>query len=102
MEVPAKQLAPFAVALPAEFTLLKKMHELPEVVADIATSYEVHRLAYYAQELAKAVHHFYKEAPILSISDQALMQSRIQLVFAARNILGQTLDLLGIGKRDVM
>lgn len=86
----------------AEISLVKAMYRLPEVVVDTTESFDVHDLAYYAQDMAKAVHHFYRDVPVLASRDAELVLSRLQLVSAARKVLGQTLDLLGISKPDVM
>lgn len=86
----------------AEVNLLRQIYLFPEVIGDIAHSYEVQRLAYYATELAKRVHVFYKHVPVLRGDSPEVQQGRLQLVLASRNVLGKTLDLLGIGKPDVM
>ena len=86
----------------SERNLIRIMHQLPEVVVDMAASFDAHDLTYYAQELAKAVHHFYRDVPVLASQDKNLVLSRLQLVTAAGKVLGATLDLLGISKPDVM
>lgn len=86
----------------AELQLLKEIYRLPEVIADITTTFEVQALAYYALDLAKAIHVFYRHVPVLSVEQAEMKQSRLQLVLAVRKVLGQTLDLLGITKLDVM
>lgn len=86
----------------AEFALMRQMYRLPEVVTEIAHTFEIHRLAYYATDLAKAVHVFYKQVPVLSLEEEGDIRDRLQLILAARKVLGQTLDLLGINKPDVM
>jgi len=85
-----------------EIELMRTMYRLPEVVEDIAQSFEVQALAYYALDLAKKIHVFYKNVPVLSTDDKSVLASRLQLVLAARKVIGQTLDLLGISKPDVM
>jgi arginyl-tRNA synthetase len=85
-----------------EIDLMKKMYVFPEMIAEIAQTYGVHQLPYYAYELAKAVHVFYKHVPVLAADDRELIMSRLQLVLAARAVLGKTLDLLGISKPEVM
>ncbi|MEX1112111.1 MAG: arginine--tRNA ligase [Candidatus Andersenbacteria bacterium] len=87
---------------PAEFALLRIMYRLPEVVVDITASFEVQPLAYYSHDLARAVHAFYGEVPVMAAQDPTVIKNRLQLVFAARNVLRQTLDLLGISKPEVM
>ncbi len=86
----------------AEIALMKQMYRLPEVLVDIAESFAVHQLAYYAHDLASAVHSFYKQVRVLGGDRGELIMHRLQLVLAARAVLGKTLDLLGISKPDVM
>lgn len=85
-----------------EFNLLRAMFGLPEIIEDVVTTFDAHDLAYYAQELARAVHQFYRDVPVLVSKDKNVVLSRLQLVQAASRVLGQTLDLLGISKPDVM
>lgn len=85
-----------------ELHLLRHLYQFPEIIADIARSFEVQGLAYYALELARSIHIFYKHAPVLAAGDKTLIASRLQLVLAARKVLGTSLDLLGISKPDVM
>lgn len=85
-----------------EIAMMRRMYQLPEVAGDIAHHFEVQALAYYALELAKTIHVFYKHVPVLASDDKNLVASRLQLVVAARKVLGQTLDLLGISKPDIM
>src|SRR5581483_5525 len=73
-----------------EVQLMKELYRWPEVMTDVAHSFAVHRLAYYAQELAHATHVFYKNVPVLSATDTELLHGRLQLVLAARTVLGKT------------
>jgi arginyl-tRNA synthetase len=85
-----------------EMALMKQLYRFPEVIDEIASSFEVHRLAYYAHDLAKSVHVFYRHVPVLTSDDEGLVKNRLQLVVAARDVLAKTLDLLGISRPDVM
>lgn len=85
-----------------ELALIRQMYRWPEVVADIADSLEVQQLTYYASELARAVHVWYRHVPVLAAGDERLLKARLQLTLTARKVLGETLDLLGISKPDVM
>lgn len=84
-----------------EVALMRELYRFPEVMMDIAQNFAVHELAYYARELAKAVHVFYKHVPVLK-ADEKLRHGRIELVLATRAVLGKVLDLLGIAKLEVM
>lgn len=85
-----------------ELNLIRQLYRLPEVIAAVAERFEVHDLPYFAMELAKAVHVFYKHVPVLAGDDQELIKNRLQLVLATREVMGKTLDLIGVGKPDVM
>lgn len=85
-----------------ELTLMRLMYRFPEVVAGIAASFAIHQLTQYAQELAAAIHIFYKQVPVLAVEDEAMRFSRLQLVMAASKVLSETLDLLGVSKPEVM
>ncbi|MGH9856272.1 MAG: arginine--tRNA ligase, partial [Acidobacteriota bacterium] len=85
-----------------EVDLMKMMYRLPDVLYGISQTYAVHQLPYYAYDLAKAVHVFYKYVPVLAGENKEVVESRLQLVLAAKHVLGTTLDILGISKPDVM
>lgn len=85
-----------------ELALMRQLYMLPEVIEEITQTYEVHSLTHYATELARAVHVFYKNVPVLRSDKQSVLMSRLQLVLAAKRALGQVLDLLGVSKPDVM
>ncbi len=102
LDQPVQVVGTLKLTEPAEFALLRAMFHLPEVVEDIARSFEIHRLPYYAHQVSKAVHIFYKNVPVLAVEDEQTKSARLQLVQAARKVLGEALDLLGISKPDVM
>ncbi len=85
-----------------EINLMRQLYRFPEVIAQIAQQYTVHDLAYYALDVAKAVHVFYRHVPVLNSGDERIMTSRLQLVLATQTVLGKILDLLGIAKPEVM
>lgn len=88
--------------LPAEIALIKEMFRLPEVMVDIAGTYEVHHLAFYAHELARLIHAFYTEVPVLTAKASEEREARLQVVAAAQKVLKEVLDMLGISKPDIM
>ena len=78
-----------------ELTLIRKMLLLPEMVETIADTLEPHHLTYYAQDLATGFHAFYKVCRVVS-EDRQMTAARLKLVKAAKNVLGRTLDLMGM------
>lgn len=93
---------PLPAVGPAEAGLLKMLYRWPEVVAEAAENFMVHSLTRYATELARAVHVFYREAPVLGAPDEATRRGRLLLTQAAQKVLRETLELLGLSKPEVM
>ncbi len=89
---------------PAEQALLRQMLRLPEVVEQAAEKLAPHYLPYYAQELARSFHSFYKQCRVVSTepADQPLNQARLKLVAAARLVLARTLHLMGMSAPEQM
>ena len=86
----------------SERALALAFHRFPEVIEDIASSFAVHQLPFFAYDLARAINVFYRDVPILAEEDEELRLSRLQIALSARFVLAKTLDLLGISKPDVM
>lgn len=78
-----------------ELRLIKKLIQYPELLGDIASSYQVHRLTYYCLELADLFHKFYEQYRVLS-DNRELTKARLSLVLATKIVLKNTLDLLGV------
>lgn len=85
-----------------EVELMRILYRYPEIIAEIATSFEAHSLTYFVHDLARAIHSFYKHVPVLKSDTDELRRSRLQLILATRHVLSHALDLLGISKPDVM
>ncbi|MDP3685553.1 MAG: arginine--tRNA ligase [bacterium] len=85
-----------------ETRLLTLGFRLPEVLEDIARTWEVQRLPQYALEFARAVHRFYDTVPVLRTEERDLLRTRLALTVAARTALAKVFDLLGVEKREVM
>ncbi len=89
---------------PAEQALIREMIRLSEIVALCAETLSPHHLTLYAQKLASAFHSFYKECRVVS-DDPAyadLGKARLKLVLAAKNVLANTLHLMGVSAPDTM
>lgn len=85
----------------AEFELIKKLADLPDLVVEVSKSYETHRLTRYAQDLAAIFHGFYTDCRVVS-EDAALTAARLALVDSTRIVLANTLRLLGISAPETM
>jgi arginyl-tRNA synthetase len=89
---------------PSELTLIRKMLELPEVIALAAETLAPHHLTYYAQDLAATFHAFYRDCRVVSSepADADLTKSRLRLARAAKLVLARTLTLIGVSAPDRM
>lgn len=88
---------PFGAALlqsPDERALVRTLARLPEVVQYVDRSHHVHTLAGYAHDIAEAFNRFYQGTPVLKAVEER--ESRVALVAATRQVLGNTLALLGV------
>jgi arginyl-tRNA synthetase len=86
---------------PMELELIRKMLQLPELVAMMAHQHEPHHLPHYAQELATAFHAFYTECRVLS-DDLPLSRARLKLSLAAKIALARALTLMGMSAPERM
>lgn len=83
---------------PSELSLLRKMVELPEVVANAADQLAPHHLSFYAKELATSFHAFYRDCRVISSDpdDTEITKARLRLSEAARVVLARVLGLMGV------
>jgi arginyl-tRNA synthetase len=86
---------------PMELALLRRLAAFEELVVTAATQRAPHRLTRYAEELAAAFHRFYAECRVLS-DDHALSSARWWLVNGTRQVLANTLALIGVDAPERM
>ncbi len=86
----------------SELALIRKMLELEEVIATVATQLAPHHLTFYAKELAMAFHAFYRDCRVVDPEATALTQARLTLVRAAKTTLARVLGLMGMTAPDRM
>ncbi|MEZ0491452.1 arginine--tRNA ligase [Kineococcus sp. TBRC 1896] len=86
---------------PAELRVAFLLTRFPDVVQDVVSTLEPHRLCGYLHRLAVAVSAFYENCPVLR-AEAAVRSSRLALCAAARRTLAAGLDLLGIAAPDTM
>jgi arginyl-tRNA synthetase len=84
-----------------ERELLKKIADLPGEITIAARLMEPHRLARYVLDLAGLFHTFYNSQRVL-VEDVKLRHSRIALVLAVKQVLGNVLGLLGVAAPERM
>ncbi len=94
---------PFDAALlthPEEAALVRVVARFPATVAYAARTAHVHTIAGYAHDLADQFNRFYHAVPVLKSGVER--ESRIALVAAVRQTLGNALDLLGLERLATM
>jgi arginyl-tRNA synthetase len=85
-----------------EMELLKKVGELPQVVAEAAEKLMPHRITNYAFELAATLHSFYNAEKVLDESNKEKSQARLALVKSVQITLQSTLKLIGVSAPERM
>jgi arginyl-tRNA synthetase len=84
-----------------ELELMRVMLRWPDVVREAAEAREPHRLAFFTDELAAAIHRFYKNCRVVT-EDHPLTAARLLLSRAARTTLANALGLMGVSAPDRM
>jgi arginyl-tRNA synthetase len=96
--------APFSAALqgalaPEERELVKRLTELPAVVADAAEKRGPQAIPQYAIRVADDFHRFYHEHRVLESPEQSF---RLALCRATQTVIARCLDLVGVEAPDRM
>jgi len=88
----------------SEQALIRRMIRLPEVITTAAEHLAPHHLTYYAQDLAAALHTFYRDCRVVNPEPgaEALSLARLKLVAACRIAIARTLHLMGMTSPDIM
>ncbi|MER2563377.1 MAG: arginine--tRNA ligase [Myxococcaceae bacterium] len=92
------------LVLPEEKMMLKKMSQLPDVVASAADRLEPHHVLYYCQELIGDFHAYYtqyRSDPIIS-DDVDKTQGRLAMVAALKQTLKSAFLILGVDAPEHM
>jgi arginyl-tRNA synthetase len=84
-----------------ELELMRVMMRWPDVVRESAEALEPHRLAFFTDELAAAIHRFYKNCRVVT-DDAPLTAARLLLSRAARVTIANALGLMGVSAPDRM
>ncbi len=91
----------WALQHPEESTLLKRILEFPQQVAESGKAREPHRLVAYLQTLAAEFHLFYAKHRILDAPPE-VANARLSLVLGVKNVLRNALGLLGVSTPEKM
>ncbi|MGA9573252.1 MAG: arginine--tRNA ligase, partial [Lysobacterales bacterium] len=86
---------------PNEIRLLRVLSQYPEVIESSARLRAPHQLAHYLQALATEFHAYYNSQQFL-VDDENIRNVRLSLILAARIVLANGLELLGISAPEAM
>ena len=103
-EVPMPDLASVDLSLlkeEEEFALIKKILSYPACVGKSALSLEIHRIAFYLQELVSIFHSYYKKHRVVTENREQTL-ARLLLLDCLRNVIASGLAILGVSAPDKM
>ena len=84
-----------------EVSLINCLNQYSEKLLNAAQQYEPHQLSHYLRELATQFHSYYNSHKFIS-DDKALMQARLVLINATKQVLVNGLTLLGVNAPESM
>ncbi len=87
-----------------ELALMRRLNELPDVIARSAEMLEPHHMPHFAYEVARELQRFYEACRVISSdpADVELTKARLLLVDAARIVLARTLNIMGMNAPERM
>ncbi|MDO8581867.1 MAG: arginine--tRNA ligase [bacterium] len=85
---------------PAERALMVTLFRWPELLHDVAKSYEVHRLPAYALQLADILHAFYEQCRVMT--DAGVDEKRRAIVETAAIVFRNLLQTMGVSHPEKM
>jgi arginyl-tRNA synthetase len=94
-----------ALQLPEEIELIKRVLELPDLIAHAAAALEPHKVVFYLQETIAQFHGYYtkyKKTERVIGDDPRKTDARLFLVWAVKQTLANALAVLGVGAPDRM
>lgn len=100
-DAPPYQFDSKALRLAEETDLIRTIARLPGTIEYVARTAHVHTVATYAYALAEAFNRFYQAIPVIR-AEGSERDSRLALVAASRQALGNSLDYLGVERLDKM
>ncbi len=84
-----------------ELALVIKLLDFPEMVTKAVENMEPHRITNYLHETATVFHKFYHENRVVT-EDKAMTAARLMLCKAAKQVIANGLDVLGISAPENM
>jgi arginyl-tRNA synthetase len=84
-----------------EFALMKKILTYPACIEKSAQSQEIHRIAFYLQDLVSIFHSYYKQHRVVT-ENRELTLARLLLLDILRNVIASGLGILGVSAPQKM
>lgn len=84
-----------------EKALMEKLIQLPEEIEAAVSSYDPSKITKFVLDVSADFHSFYNACRV-KIDDEALMQARIGLIILTKNVIRNTLTILGVEAPDTM
>ena len=84
-----------------EKILMEKLIQLPEEIEAAVVSYDPSRITKFVLDVSADFHSFYNACRV-KIDDEGLMQARIGLIILTKNVIKNTLTILGVEAPDSM
>ncbi|SEM84994.1 arginine--tRNA ligase [Nitrosomonas marina] len=85
----------------SELALLQRLIDFPDIIIAAAEEFSPHLIAFYLRELASEFHSYYNSTHFL-VTNIPLMEARLVLITAIRQVLRNGLALLGVGAPEKM
>ena len=102
MKVKIGEKADFSLLKHAkEIELVRLLNSFPDVVNEASTHYRPSNIARYLIDLSKAFNNFYHDCPVLQVEED-LRKLRLLLVISAKQVIKNSLNLMGIEAPEEM
>lgn len=85
-----------------ELNLIKVLSVFPDIVQSAAVTYEPHKVITYLNEVAENYHKFYHNNRVINTEEIALSYARLKLCEAAKIVLKNGFDIIGISAPEKM
>jgi len=85
-----------------ELDLIRELNKFPELIEEVAKSYDVHKFPYYAIRIADKFHSFYNDCRVINEENPELTAARLELAKAVKIVLGEVLGILGVSAPEKM
>lgn len=93
---------PDLLTAPEEISLMKVLTAFPEAVSSAAATLEPHKIITYLNEVAENYHRFYHNNRVIDKDNASLSFTRLKLCEAARIVLKNGFDIIGISAPERM